>query len=201
MTNNTKKLLTAVVGTLMALTIIVTLVYTFCLYSSHIKAQALLRAQQNDLSECQAEKEVLIRQTEFMAEELFKQEMLSYELPKIEKPVQESTQEVYKKPTRTARITMYSPHDDRNGINSEGDPNITATGMQSGPTVAAVDPEKIPYGTRFKIEGFDRTFIAGDTGSALRNYDGVAIDVYTESFDDAMEFGVQYREVKIEEVE
>ena len=195
MTKNTEALLTAIAGVLTAVTFIGMIVYASCLYSAHMEAQVLLGTQQNDIYECQTEKEVLTRQAEFMAEELFKQEMLRYEL------LEEAEQKEYKKPTRTARITMYSPHDDRNGINSEGDPNVTATGMQSGPTVAAVDPEVIPYGTRFRIEGFDRVFVAGDTGSALRSYDGVAIDVYTESFDDAMEFGVQYREVKIEEVE
>ena len=97
----------------------------------------------------------------------------------------------------TARITMYSPLDDRNGINSEGDPNITASGMRSGPNVVAVDPRRIPYGTRLKIEGFERTFVAGDTGGAMRNYNGIAIDVYTSSFDTAMAFGVQERKIKI----
>lgn len=94
---------------------------------------------------------------------------------------------------------MYSPHDDRNGINSEGDPNITSTGMQSGPTVIAVDPSKIPYGSKVEVEGFNRTFIAGDTGGALRNYGGVAIDVYSKTYDNAMKFGVQYLEYKIVE--
>ena len=194
MTKNTEALFTAIAGVLIAVTLIGMLIYASYLYSSHMDTQALLGAKQNDLYECQRENEVLIRQTEVMAEELFKKEMLRYNLLE---PKEEDEQKEDKKPTYTARITKYSPRDDRNGINSEGDPNVTSTGMQSGPIVAAVDPKKIPYGTRFKIEGFDRVFVAGDTGSALRNYDGVAIDVYTESFDDAMEFGVQYREIKI----
>ncbi len=94
-----------------------------------------------------------------------------------------------------ARITMYSPLDDRNGINSQGDPRVTASGMPSGPTVVAVDPKKIPYGTRLRIEGFDRTFIAGDTGASMRNYDGIAIDVYADCFEAAMAFGVQQRKI------
>ena len=190
MTKNTEAFLTAIAGVLIAVTFIGMLMYASYIYSSYMYTQALLGHIQDDIHECQREKEILIRQTEVMAEELSKQEMLRYDLP-------EPTEEDEKKEQKKARITKYSPHDDRNGINSEGDPNITSTGMQSGPIVAAVDPKKIPYGTRFKIEGFDRVFVAGDTGSALRNYDGVAIDVYTESFDDAMEFGVQYREIKI----
>ena len=194
MTKNTEALLTAIAGVLIAVTFIGMLIYASYIYSSHMDTQALLGHTQDDIHECQREKEVLIRQAEFMAEELFKQETLRYTLPEL---AEEDEQKEHKKLTRTARITKYSPHDDRNGINSEGDPNITSTGMQSGPTVAAVDPKKIPYGTRFKVQGFDRVFVAGDTGSALRDYNGVAIDVYTESFDDAMEFGVQYREIKI----
>jgi len=97
----------------------------------------------------------------------------------------------------TAKVTAYSPLDDVNGINSSGDPTVTATGMQVSRSTVAVDPRKIPYGTKLKIEGFDRTFIAADTGGALRSYKGYAIDIVKPTYNQAIDFGVQYLEVKI----
>ena len=38
-----------------------------------------------------------------------------------------------------------------------------------------------------------------DTGGALRSYEGVAIDVYFDSYEEAMEWGVQYLEIEIPE--
>lgn len=99
--------------------------------------------------------------------------------------------------TFVAKVTAYSPLDDVNGINSSGNPSITSTGMTVSRGVVAVDPRKIPYGTKLKIEGFNRTFIAGDTGGALRNYDGYAIDIFKQTYDDALRFGVQYLEVTV----
>lgn len=54
----------------------------------------------------------------------------------------------------------------------------------------AVDPSVIPYGTEVIING--RTYKAQDCGGAIK---GNRIDVYFEDHDDALEFGVQYKEV------
>lgn len=96
-----------------------------------------------------------------------------------------------------ARVTAYAPFDNQSGICNDGNPNVTSTGQKPGPAIIAVDPAKIPYGTKLKIEGFSRTFIAGDTGGALRRYQGVAIDVFFETYREAIRFGVQYLEVEI----
>jgi 3D (Asp-Asp-Asp) domain-containing protein len=96
-----------------------------------------------------------------------------------------------------ARVTAYAPFDNQSGTCNDGDPNHTSTGQRPGPTIAAVDPDKIPYGTRFTLEGFDRVFVAGDTGSALRAYDGIAVDIYMETYDEARRWGVQYLKIEV----
>lgn len=54
----------------------------------------------------------------------------------------------------------------------------------------AVDPEVIPYKTEVIIDG--KTYKAQDCGGAIK---GNRIDVYFESHNDALKFGVQYKEV------
>lgn len=54
----------------------------------------------------------------------------------------------------------------------------------------AVDPEVIPYRTEVIING--KTYKAQDCGGAIK---GNRIDVYFEDHNDALEFGVQYKEV------
>lgn len=54
----------------------------------------------------------------------------------------------------------------------------------------AVDPNVIPYRTKVIIDG--KTYKAQDCGGAIK---GNRIDVYFEEHDDALEFGVQHKEV------
>ena len=91
-----------------------------------------------------------------------------------------------------AVITAYSPLDDRNGINSEGNPQRTSIGMKVGYGKFAVDPARIPYGSRMLIIYRDGTIeegVAADTGGALRNAKHLAIDVFRKTFNQAMAFG------------
>ena len=85
------------------------------------------------------------------------------------------------------KITAYCPCAKCCG-KSDG---ITATGMlaRQGRTIA-VDPQKISYGERVIING--HTYTAEDCGGAIK---GNRIDVYFDSHEDALEFGVQYAEV------
>ena len=85
------------------------------------------------------------------------------------------------------KITAYCPCAKCCG-KSDG---ITATGMlaRQGRTIA-VDPQKIAYGDRVIING--HTYTAEDCGGAIK---GNRIDVYFDSHEDALEFGVQYAEV------
>jgi 3D (Asp-Asp-Asp) domain-containing protein len=91
-----------------------------------------------------------------------------------------------------AVITAYSPLDDQNGINSEGDPTRTSIGMKVGQGRFAVDPDRIPYGSRMLIiysDGSTEEGIAADTGGALRNAEHTAIDVFRKTYDQALTFG------------
>lgn len=68
---------------------------------------------------------------------------------------------------------------------------ITATGTKAtqGRTIA-VDPKKIPYGTKVIING--NTYIAEDCGGAIK---GNRIDIFFRDHQDALNFGIQYAEV------
>lgn len=99
--------------------------------------------------------------------------------------------------TYTARVTAYAPFDNQSGMCNDGDPNYTSTGQRPSPRIIAVDPQRIPYGSTVRIEGLEGNFIAGDTGSALRGYDGVAIDIYVDTYKEAMDWGVQYLEIEV----
>lgn len=70
---------------------------------------------------------------------------------------------------------------------------ITATGTKAkqGRTIA-VDPKKIPYGTKVVING--HTYVAEDCGGSIKNN---RIDIYMSSHKEALQFGVQYADVYI----
>jgi 3D (Asp-Asp-Asp) domain-containing protein len=71
---------------------------------------------------------------------------------------------------------------------------ITKSGVRAveGVTVAA-DPKVIPLGTEIIIDGYGE-YTVQDTGGAIK---GKRIDVYFEDHQEALEFGVQYKEVFI----
>ena len=87
--------------------------------------------------------------------------------------------------------TFYSPHDDRNGLNSAGNPDETALGYVPGPGCYAVDFDVIPAHALMWVEG-EGWGIAGDTGGAIR---GKRIDIYRRNYDLAMRGGRQSRKV------
>lgn len=68
---------------------------------------------------------------------------------------------------------------------------ITATGTKAtdGRTIA-VDPSVIPYGSKVSING--NIYVAEDCGGAVNNNH---IDIYFDSHDEALQFGVQYSDV------
>lgn len=67
----------------------------------------------------------------------------------------------------------------------------TASGvMPTTNHTIAVDTSVIPFGTEIVID--DITYVAEDTGSAIK---GNKIDIYMSSHEEALEFGVQHKEV------
>ena len=91
--------------------------------------------------------------------------------------------------TETFKLTAYCPCMQCCG-KTDG---ITASGTKAteGRTIA-VDPNVIPFGTEVIING--HTYIAEDKGGAIKDN---RIDVYFDSHQDALEFGVQYADVLI----
>ena len=75
----------------------------------------------------------------------------------------------------------------------------TASGMKTRYGVVAVDPRVIPLGSRLYIEGANGTWIYGtavaaDTGGAVK---GNIIDLYVESYSEAINFGRRKAKVYI----
>lgn len=86
------------------------------------------------------------------------------------------------------KITAYCPCEKC----SEGYKNNTSTGVKAkeGRTIA-VDPSVIPYGTSVHIKGIG-DFIAEDCGGDVK---GKHIDIYLESHQETVEFGVKFKSV------
>lgn len=91
---------------------------------------------------------------------------------------------------KTFRVTAYCPCSKCCGKWANG---ITATGViaQANHTIA-VDPKTIPYGSIVRINGID--YVAEDCGGAIK---GNRIDIYFDTHEEAMAFGVQYLEGEI----
>lgn len=91
------------------------------------------------------------------------------------------------------KLTAYSPFDNRSGIEGGG---ITSTGLEPCKKYCAADPKKIPYGTILDVPGYG-IVVVEDTGSALRSYGGYQVDLFVDSYDEAVNFGVQFRDVRV----
>ena len=76
-------------------------------------------------------------------------------------------------------------------ICGDGD-GLTATGIPVAPGIVAVDPEVIPYGTTVVIDGVE--YLAADCGGGIK---GDRIDIAVPTHQEALELGVQYKEVFI----
>lgn len=112
----------------------------------------------------------------------------------IEKTVTPSPQ--IKEKTMTARVTAYAPLDNKSGICADSNPTVTSTGYTPKVGICAVNPAKIPYGSLIYIPFYGYA-IAQDTGVAMRNYNGIAIDVVMETYEEAIEWGIRYLEIQI----
>lgn len=124
-----------------------------------------------------------------LEEKLAKEKALAEEKAKAEKEKQQnnSIQTPSKVSLGTFKLTAYCPCSRCCG-KSDG---ITASGTKAtqGRTIA-VDTRVIPIGKNVIIDG--NTYIAEDTGGAIK---GNRIDIYFNSHQEALNFGIKYKEV------
>jgi len=107
-------------------------------------------------------------------------------------------QEIQNLRTIPAVVTSYAPLDPNavEGWDYAGDPSITSTGQTVGHHIAAVCPERIPYGTRLYVPDYGEV-VAGDTGATMRNSDRIWIDVFQDTKAQARSWGKQELEIII----
>lgn len=138
--------------------------------------------------------EDLIRQKEDLARQ---KEILEEILLRDKRQIQKLEEEIEELRVIRARVTAYSPSQNISGICADDKPGITATGTIPKLGVAAADPKKLPYGTEISIPGYGLATIE-DTGAALRRGRGLRLDVVLPSHEEAMAWGVQEIDIKIE---
>lgn len=96
-----------------------------------------------------------------------------------------------------AKLTAYSPLDNVDGQQAEGNPNRTSIGKRVSRGIVAADPKKLPYGTKLEIPTWGVVEV-GDTGGALRSDNkNIRIDVFKNTYPEAMKFGVKDMDIKI----
>ena len=91
------------------------------------------------------------------------------------------------------RLTAYCPCEICCGKWSQYGLTASGTVPEEGRTIA-VDKHVIPLGESVTIDGVE--YIAEDTGSAIK---GNRIDIFFDDHQTALEFGVQYAEVFVED--
>lgn len=132
-----------------------------------------------------------ISKQEFEIEQLQHQKDIFQEIILRDKrKIKELLEEIEELKVIRARVTAYAPYDNQSGICSDGDPSVTATGTTPGQGTLAADFDKLPPGTKLDIPGYGLGIIE-DTGSALRRGRGLRIDVFKETYEEAIEFGIQ----------
>lgn len=90
------------------------------------------------------------------------------------------------------RVTAYCSCESCCGKWAKFNKTASGTTPTAGRTIA-VSKAQIPFGTSVLIDGHEYT--AEDTGSAIKEN---CIDIYMSSHSEAIEFGVQYKEVKMD---
>lgn len=157
------------------------------LESSTITSEKVIKEPVNKVIEKGTKKEVIevIQQPKQEVKSVVKQQ--STPVKKIEK------NKSYKKKL-TMKSTAYTAGAESTGKNpSDKNYAITASGMKAQKGVVAVDTDVIPFGTKLYIEGYGNA-IAGDTGSAIK---GNKIDVFVDSYNEAINWGVRTVDVYI----
>ena len=122
--------------------------------------------------------------------------LLMLELAQEKAYTKELQEEIEILRTISARVTAYAPFDNISGICADNNPYSTSTGKFPGSEYAAADPLILPYGTMLNIPGYGTVEIQ-DTGGALRGKSEVRIDVFMETHEEAIAWGVKWLDIKL----
>lgn len=112
------------------------------------------------------------------------------DLPQMEKVMTQTRQKnAAQTQERTFTVTAYCPCEKCCGAYANG---YTATGEKAtqGVTIAA-DPDVLPMGTEIELDG--HTYTVQDTGGAIA---GNRLDLYFDSHEDALRWGVREKIVR-----
>ena len=83
--------------------------------------------------------------------------------------------------------TAYSPYDDRNGLNSNGNPDSTATGTKPGPGTIAVNFKTFSPRTKMWVQGYGWGKALDTGGDMIKN--PRQIDLFKWTYPEAMQWG------------
>lgn len=113
-------------------------------------------------------------------------------LPSVVVLPRNTTQEAAQTQEQTFTVTAYCPCEKCCGAYANG---YTATGEKAtqGVTIAA-DPDVLPMGTEIELDG--HTYTVQDTGGAIA---GNRLDLYFDSHEDALRWGVREKIVRWDE--
>ena len=86
--------------------------------------------------------------------------------------------------------TATAYHPPTGGINSDGDPTVTATGKPAKEGIIAVNPDVIPYGSQVMIIHEDTVIrgVAEDTGGAMKR-NPTQVDILMGSLQECIDWG------------
>lgn len=154
-----------------------------------------------EILELDKQKENLLKQKQLYEEMLELgvnlEENFNQQIELLEKEVSDLQEENSQLRTIRAKLTAYSPLDNVDGQQAEGNPNRTSIGKRVSRGIVAADPKKLPYGTKLEIPTWGVVEV-GDTGGALRSDNkNIRIDVFKNTYPEAMKFGVKDMDIKI----
>lgn len=173
---------------------VVWLICFFLIITAFVMARAISTEWRAEVEFLKQKNNLLLEDIELLEHE---KELLENILLRDKQKINELLEEIEELRIIRARVTAYSPTDNQSGICADDDPTVTATGTIPREGVIAVDPRKIPYGTKLEIPGYG-TGVAEDTGGGIRSYEGVAIDLFMPSHEMAMAWGIKELDVVLQ---
>lgn len=158
------------------------------------KSKTEIETLRTKIIQLENERQELMKRKEFLEKIVLRNKQEKELLAECVEGLKEENEQLR---TIRAKLTAYSPLDNKDGQQAEGNPNRTSTGKQVNRGIAAADPRKLPYGTKLEIPNWGIVEV-GDTGGALRkDNENIRIDLFHSTYRDAMRYGVNDLDVKI----